>query len=313
MSADEQSQTGELPGWQHLSSGKVREIYAPAEGSAWASEPVLLMVATDRISAYDHVLSPGIPDKGIILTQLSLWWFEHLAAHGVGNHIVTAEVGERGVPEAAAGRGMIVKSLDMVEAEAIVRGYLTGSGLAEYRKHGTVHEIPLPEGLTDGSRLPQPIFTPSTKAEQGDHDENISFAKLEVVIGTELAERLREVSLRIYQLAETTAREAGIILADTKFEFGLNEHGDLVLADEVLTPDSSRFWPADGWQQHVLEGTPQPSFDKQFVRNWLTSPESGWDRHDDGAPPPLPEHIVSATRERYLEAYQRLTGSTLSV
>ncbi|WP_120006708.1 phosphoribosylaminoimidazolesuccinocarboxamide synthase [Nesterenkonia muleiensis] len=327
----------ELPGWEHVSSGKVREIYAPASGSAWHGKQVLLMVATDRISAYDHVLTPGIPDKGVILTQLSLWWFQQLAAEGIGNHVVTAEVGERGVPESVAGRGMIVKRLEMVEAEAIVRGYLTGSGLAEYREFGTVNEIPLPAGLEDGSRLLKPIFTPSTKAEQGGHDENISFEDLEHTIGTDLASKLREASLKVYSLAEAIARQAGIILADTKFEFGLDEAGGLVLADEVLTPDSSRFWPEAEWEP----GKAQPSFDKQFVRNWLSSPESGWtnqrsvlpsiasggpeqaqvssrlnrprDRAGDTAPPPLPEHIVIATRDRYLDAYRRLTGTDLNL
>ena len=295
----------QLPGWQHMSSGKVRELYQPAPGSPWAGQNVLLMVATDRISAFDHVLSPGIPGKGIILTQLSLWWFEQLAAQGIGNHLVSSDVGEHGVPEAVAGRAVIVRKLDMVEAEAIVRGYLTGSGLSEYRASGTVTAIPLPAGLTDGSRLPEPIFTPSTKAEQGGHDQNISFEDLEQTIGAEQAGRLREASLRIYSMAETTARQAGIILADTKFEFGLDDQGQLILADEVLTPDSSRFWPADQWEP----GTVQPSFDKQFVRNWLSSPESGWTKDDDAAPPPLPDHIVSATRQRYLDAYRRLTGS----
>lgn len=299
----------QYPGWQHLSSGKVREIYTPAPGSAWAGQQVLLMVATDRISAYDHVLSPGIPDKGIILTQLSLWWFEQLAAEGIGNHVLTAEVGDRGVPEAAAGRGMIVQGLEMVGAEAIVRGFLTGSGFAEYRESGTVNEIPLPAGLADGSQLPEPLFTPSTKAEQGGHDENISFAALETAIGGELAVRLREAALEIYRFAASLAAQAGIILADTKFEFGLDPAGELILADEVLTPDSSRFWPAEEWEP----GRAQPSFDKQFVRNWLTSPDSGWNKNENTAPPALPEHIVAATRERYLDAYRRLTGTGLSL
>ncbi|WP_150461394.1 phosphoribosylaminoimidazolesuccinocarboxamide synthase [Nesterenkonia ebinurensis] len=297
----------ELLGWQHLHSGKVRDLYQPAPGSEWDGQNVLLMVATDRISAYDHALSPGIPDKGIILTQLSLWWFEQLAAQGIGNHVVSTEV-----PQEVAGRGVVVRRLEMVEAEAIVRGYLTGSGLAEYREFGTVHQIPLPGGLTDGSKLPEPIFTPSTKAEQGLHDENISFAKLEVALGAELADRVREASLRIYRFAAERAAQTGIILADTKFEFGLDAAGELVLADEVLTPDSSRFWPAEGWEQHVRQGKVQPSFDKQYVRNWLTSPDSGWNKDDDAAPPPLPEQIVTATRDRYLDAYRRLTGSALS-
>ncbi|WP_084710204.1 phosphoribosylaminoimidazolesuccinocarboxamide synthase [Nesterenkonia alba] len=287
-----------LSGWEHRASGKVRELYTPAPGSAWDGQPVLLMVATDRISAYDHILTPGIPDKGTILTQLSLWWFDQLEAEGIRNHVVSTEV-----PEQVAGRGLVVRTLNMVEVEAIVRGYITGSALAEYRESGTVTGIVLPGGLNDGSRLPEPIFTPSTKAAQGDHDENISFDELTGRIGVELAERIRDASLRIYQLADRLAREAGMIVADTKLEFGLDDDGELVLADEVLTPDSSRFWALEGWDSPG----PQPSFDKQFVRDWLTSPESGWDRDSGQAPPPLPEHIVAATRERYIDAYRRLT------
>nr|WP_245324871.1 phosphoribosylaminoimidazolesuccinocarboxamide synthase [Nesterenkonia lacusekhoensis] len=298
----------QLPGWVHLSSGKVRELYAPAPGSAWDGEDVMLMVATDRISAYDFALSPGIPEKGQILTQMSLWWFEQLAAEGIPNQVVSTEV-----PEAVAGRAVIVRRLQMIEAEAIVRGYLTGSGYAEYREQGTVTGIALPEGLKDGSRLPEPIFTPSTKAEQGGHDENISFAQLEQTIGAEQAARLRDAALKVYALAEQRAREAGIILADTKFEFGVDAEGQLVLADEVLTPDSSRFWPAESWEQHLAEGTAQPSFDKQYVRNWLTSPASGWERSSGVVPPALPQDVVTATRERYLDAYQRLTGEALEL
>ncbi|WP_300342463.1 phosphoribosylamine--glycine ligase [Nesterenkonia sp.] len=299
----------QLPGWQHVASGKVRELYQPAPGSAWAGQDVLLMVATDRISAYDHVLTPGIPGKGAILTQLSLWWFQQLDAEGIGHHVVTSEPGPDGVPQQVAGRALIVRRMTMVPAEAIVRGYLTGSGLLEYQKHGTVTGISLPEGLQDGSQLPEPIFTPSTKAEQGDHDENITFHALAEQNGADLARRLRETSLRIYRLAEERTREAGILLADTKFEFGLDDDGELVLADEVLTPDSSRFWPAEAWQP----GGPQPSFDKQFVRNWLTSPDSRWDRAGGQEPPALPEHIVRATRERYVDAFRRITGAEPSL
>ena len=296
------SVAAQIPGWRHVSSGKVRELYAPEPGSAWAGKGVLLMVATDRISAYDHVLAPPIPDKGRILTQLSLWWFTQLAQEGIAHHVVSTEV-----PAPVAGRAVIVQQLEMVEAEAIVRGYLTGSALAEYRARGTVNGIELPTGLQDGSRLPEPIFTPSTKAALGEHDENITFAQLQERIGADRAEALREVSLRIYQAAETKAREAGIIVADTKFEFGLDGDGGLVLADEVLTPDSSRFWPADSWKP----GQPQPSFDKQFVRSWLTGEASGWNRDDESAPPALPQSIVTATRDRYLDAYRRLTGHHL--
>lgn len=292
----------QLPGWEHLASGKVRELYRPAPGSAWDGDDVVLMVATDRISAYDHVLTTPIPDKGRVLTQLSLWWFEKLAAAGIPHHIISTEV-----PEPVAGRAVICRNLEMVEAECIARGYLTGSGLAEYTAHGTVTGIRLPEGLRDGSRLDEPIFTPSSKAAQGGHDENISFAELSTRVGAERAQALREATLRVYTLAEGLCREAGVILADTKLEFGLDAEGSLVLADEVLTPDSSRFWPAEQWEP----GRPQPSFDKQFVRDWLTSPESGWSRSADVAPPPLPAEVVEATRERYLDAYQRLTGRRL--
>lgn len=298
--------TPQLPGWRHLASGKVRELYVPAgqssaTGSADDAEQ-LLFVATDRISAYDHALTPLIPDKGTILTQLSLWWFEQLSAHGIGNHVLSTDV-----PDAVAGRAVVVQKLTMVPVEAIVRGYLTGSGWTEYQRTGTVTGIDLPEGLQDGSRLPEPIFTPSTKAAQGDHDENISFAELEQQIGADLADRVRRASLEIYAFAEEKARSAGIILADTKLEFGLTASGELVLADEVLTPDSSRFWPADQWQP----GASQVSFDKQFVRDWLTSEASGWDRSTGSAPPALPEEIVQATRQRYLDAYRQLTGSPL--
>ncbi|MDS2172865.1 phosphoribosylamine--glycine ligase [Nesterenkonia sp. CL21] len=295
--------SSQLPGWVHVTSGKVRDLYRPAPGSAWDGQDVVLVVASDRISAYDHVLSTPIPDKGRVLTQLSLWWFEQLREAGIATHVVSTEV-----PEAVAGRAMICRDLEMVEAECIARGYLTGSGLAEYRESGTVTGIPLPEGLTDGSRLPEPIFTPSSKAEQGGHDVNISFAELAASVGEDLAEQLREATLRIYRLAEQTCREAGVVLADTKLEFGRDRAtGELVLGDEVLTPDSSRFWPAESWEP----GSAQPSFDKQYVRDWLTSSRSGWDRDSGVAPPALPADVVAATRERYLDAYRRLTGEEL--
>lgn len=295
--------SSQLPGWVHVTSGKVRDLYRPAPASAWDGQDVVLVVASDRISAYDHVLSTPIPDKGRVLTQLSLWWFEQLREAGIATHVVSTEV-----PEAVAGRAMICRDLEMVEAECIARGYLTGSGLAEYRESGTVTGIPLPEGLTDGSRLPEPIFTPSSKAEQGGHDVNISFAELAASVGEDLAEQLREATLRIYRLAEQTCREAGVVLADTKLEFGRDRAtGELVLGDEVLTPDSSRFWPAESWEP----GSAQPSFDKQYVRDWLTSSASGWDRDSGVAPPALPADVVAATRERYLDAYRRLTGEEL--
>nr|WP_255727626.1 phosphoribosylaminoimidazolesuccinocarboxamide synthase [Nesterenkonia sp. DZ6] len=292
----------DLPGWVHVSSGKVRELYRPAPGSPWDGQDVILMVASDRISAYDHVLSSPIPDKGIILTQLSLWWFDQLEAAGISHHVVSVEV-----PEAVAGRAMICRNLQMIQAECIARGYLTGSGLADYRETGGVTGLVLPEGLTDGSALPEPIFTPSSKAAQGDHDENISFETLTETVGVQVATQLRDATLRIYVLAEEICREAGVILADTKLEFGFDPGGALTVADEVLTPDSSRFWPAESWEP----GAAQPSFDKQFVRDWLTSAASGWDRSAGQAPPALPQEVIGATRQRYLDAYQRLTGTEL--
>jgi phosphoribosylaminoimidazole-succinocarboxamide synthase len=278
-----------------IHSGKVRRLYR------W-SDTEILLVATDAISAFDFVLDTPIPGKGKVLTGLSLWWFSQLADLGIANHVVSADV-----PVEFAGRGVIVEKLQMVPVEAIVRGYLTGSGLAEYRKSQTVCGLGLPAGLVDGSKLPEPIFTPSTKAEIGQHDENISFERLTDLIGTDLADRVREAALAVYSRAEELARTRGIILADTKFEFGLRGDGTLVLADEVLTPDSSRFWDARLW----APGGPQPSFDKQYVRDWLSN-ESGWDKASDTPPPPLPAEVVEATRTRYLEAYERLTGNRLA-
>ena len=257
------------------------------------------MVASDRISAYDFILEPGIPDKGEILTRMSLWWFEQLAALAP-NHIVSTDV-----PDVVRGRAVICERLEMFPVECVARGYLAGSGLADYEATGSVCGIALPPGLVDGSRLPEPIFTPATKAEIGEHDENVDFEHVVATVGAGTAEALRDLTLQVYGRAEEIARERGIILADTKFEFGSRPGGGtIVLADEVLTPDSSRFWPADQYEP----GHAQPSFDKQFVRNWLVSPESGWDRASDTPPPPLPEHIVEQTRARYIEAYEMLTG-----
>jgi phosphoribosylaminoimidazole-succinocarboxamide synthase len=289
----------ELPGWRHVYSGKVRDLYEPADAAPGASE-TLLVVASDRISAYDFVLDTEIPDKGKVLTQLSLWWFEKLQ---VPHHVVSLEV-----PEAVAGRAMVVRRLDMYEVECIARGYLTGSGLAEYRESGTVTGIPLPDGLVDGSKLGAAIFTPSAKAEVGEHDENITFGQMSGLIGQEPAEQLRDLTLDVYTRAERIARERGIILADTKVEFGRDASGRIVLGDEVLTPDSSRFWDASQYEP----GHAQPSFDKQFVRDWLTSPASGWDRHSGEAPPALPADVVGKTRARYIEAYETLTGRTFT-
>ncbi|GLB69367.1 phosphoribosylaminoimidazolesuccinocarboxamide synthase [Arthrobacter mangrovi] len=289
----------ELPGWTHVYSGKVRDLYVP---EADADGDTVLVVASDRISAYDHVLATPIPDKGRILTQLSLWWFEQLAMgqDAVANHVVSTDV-----PEAVAGRAMVCRKLDMFPVECIARGYLTGSGLAEYRVSGTVCELPLPDGLVDGSRLETAIFTPSAKAEVGEHDENITYDDMTAIVGDDIAAKLRDTTLAIYRRAEEIARGRGIILADTKVEFGTDPvTGAITLGDEVLTPDSSRFWDAATYEP----GKAQPSFDKQFVRDWLTSDASGWDRASDTPPPALPEDIVAKTRARYVEAYERLTG-----
>lgn len=281
----------DVPGALHLHSGKVRDLYELESGH-------LLMVASDRISAYDFVLSPGIPDKGEILTRMSLWWFDQLADI-VPHHVVSTQV-----PERVRGRALVVEKLDMYPVECVVRGYLTGSGLADYQATGQVCGVPLPDGLVDGSRLPEPIFTPASKAELGDHDENIDFETVVDLVGSEVAERLRDLTLAVYARAERVARTRGIILADTKLEFGARPDGTIVLADEVLTPDSSRFWPAETYQP----GRAQASFDKQFVRDWLTT-ESGWDRASDTPPPTLPAEVVERTRERYVQAYEQLTGS----
>jgi phosphoribosylaminoimidazole-succinocarboxamide synthase len=286
----------QLPGWRHTYSGKVRDLYLCAD-----QPDRVLVVASDRISAYDFVLSTPIPDKGRVLTALSLWWFEQLA-DVVPNHVLSTEV-----PAEVAGRAMVCRRLDMLAVECVARGYLTGSGLTEYRAGQNVCGVPLPPGLVDGSRLPEVIFTPATKAVLGEHDENVTFERVAAQVGDDVAGRLRQLTLDAYRRAEGLARERGLILADTKFEFGTipgDPSGALVLGDEVLTPDSSRFWPADGWEP----GRAQPSFDKQYVRDWLTSPASGWNRADDVPPPPLPDDVIERTRARYVEAYERLTG-----
>lgn len=287
-----------IPGWRHSYSGKVRDLYVPADGD----QDLILVVASDRISAYDHVLPTPIPDKGAVLTALSLWWFDQLTDL-VPNHVVSTDV-----PAVVAGRAMICRNLDMFPVECVARGYLTGSGLAEYRAGGAVCGVSLPAGLEDGSQLPEPIFTPATKAAVGEHDENVSFEAVAARIGPDDAARLREVTLAVYARAAGIAAERGVILADTKLEFGRDASGALVLGDEVLTPDSSRYWPAEGWQP----GRAQPSFDKQYVRDWLTSPASGWDRSSDAPPPPLPEDVVLRTRDRYVQAYERITGLTFT-
>ncbi|PFG35054.1 phosphoribosylaminoimidazole-succinocarboxamide synthase [Sanguibacter antarcticus] len=305
----------DLPGWRHVYSGKVRDLYEPDLSHLGGAHPlgdVVLVVASDRVSAYDHVLDPGIPDKGTVLTQLSLWWFEQLGDL-VDNHVVSTEPsampGDGLVPDAVVGRAMVCRRLEMFPVECVVRGYLTGSGLAEYRESGSVCGVPLPDGLVDGSRLPEPIFTPATKAEVGEHDENVSFEVVVGQIGLDAATRLRELTLAVYARAEAVARERGVILADTKLEFGTDPvTGAIVLGDEVLTPDSSRFWAVEGWEP----GRAQPSFDKQPIRDWLVSPASGWDRAGESAPPALTDEVVAATRLRYLEAYRLLTGTDLA-
>ena len=271
-----------------IHAGKVREMYALPGGE-------VLMVATDNISAFDHVLPTPIPSKGTVLTQLSLWWFERLRDL-VPDHVVSVDV-----PDAVRGRAVVVEKLDMVPVECVARGYLTGSGWAEYQWSRTVCGVPLPGGLRDGDRLPAPIFTPAIKAELGEHDENVDLATIARLHGDDLAVRLRDLTLKVYARAERIAAGRGIILADTKFEFGRRDDGTLVLADEVLTPDSSRFWDAELWRP----GESLPSFDKQYVRDWLAE-ESGWDR--ETTPPELPAEVVEATRARYVEAYERLTG-----
>ncbi|MBT2532307.1 phosphoribosylaminoimidazolesuccinocarboxamide synthase [Arthrobacter sp. ISL-48] len=301
------TETLDLPGWKHVYSGKVRDLYEPVDESIrdQAGQDCVLVVASDRISAFDHVLASEIPDKGRILTQLSLWWFDQL---DVMHHVLASTV-EGGVPAAVEGRAMICKKLEMFPVECIARGYLTGSGLLEYNASGTVCGIPLPPGLVDGSRLETAIFTPSAKADLGEHDENITYDAVVAMVGDDIAARLSELTLKIYNTAEKIARERGIILADTKVEFGYDAvSGAITLGDEVLTPDSSRFWDAGTYEP----GKAQPSYDKQYVRDWLTSAESGWDRNSDTPPPALPEEVVSRTRGRYVEAYEKLTGKAFS-
>ncbi|MBR5951491.1 MAG: phosphoribosylaminoimidazolesuccinocarboxamide synthase [Actinomycetaceae bacterium] len=290
-----------IPGWTHVYSGKVRDIYVPAEPGVDAAPDTYLMVASDRISAYDFVLPTQIPDKGKVLTQMSLWWFEQLADI-VPNHLISTDV-----PEEVAGRAMITRRLTMFPIECVVRGYLTGSGMAEYKQTGAVCGVELPEGLVEASRLDEPIFTPAAKAEVGEHDENITFEDMASRVGETQARALRRLTIDAYERARDIAAERGIIIADTKLEFGVSPdagEGDIVLADEVFTPDSSRFWPADSYR----EGEVQPSFDKQYVRDWLTSPASGWDKKSGELPPELPEDVIAKTRDRYIAAYEQLTG-----
>ena len=285
--------------YRHVYSGKVRDLYESPNGQ-------LLFVASDRISAYDWVLPTPIPDKGRILTALSLWWFE-LLDDVVPHHVVSTQV-----PDPVRGRAMLCERLDMMPVECVVRGYLAGSGLTEYVETRAICGKGLPPGLVEGSRLPKALFTPATKAPMGEHDVNITYDEAIVLVGQEEAQDLKRLSLDVYRRASQVAEERGLILADTKFEFGLatagRHQGSMVLADEVLTPDSSRYWPADEWRP----GGPQPSFDKQYVRDWLTSPASDWDRHSGEPPPPLPDEVVERTRAKYVEAYERLTGRSFA-
>ena len=281
-------QAVEIPGAKHIHSGKVRDLYELESGD-------LLMVASDRMSAFDWILDTPIPDKGKVLTAMSLWWFEQL---DVPNHILSTDV-----PAEVAGRAVVCERLDMFPVECVARGYLSGSGLLDYNATGEVCAIPLRDGLVEGSRLDEPIFTPATKADLGEHDENVSYDAVVATVGAETAEALRGLTLDIYREAHARAEQRGIILADTKFEFGARPDGTIVLADEVLTPDSSRFWPADQWQP----GKQQPSYDKQIVRDWLQF-DSGWDRKSGEAPPPLSDEVIARTRSAYINAYEQLTG-----
>jgi phosphoribosylaminoimidazole-succinocarboxamide synthase len=283
------SDAATLPDLEPISQGKVRDIYAVGEDR-------LLMVTSDRISTYDVVHPTPIPDKGKVLTGLSVFWFG-LTEQICPNHLVSFT----DVPEEARGRAMLVERLEMAPVECVVRGYITGSGWKDYQATGSVCGIALPDGLSESERLPEPIFTPATKAEVGDHDENVTFDRAAEIVGDrELLEELRRLSLELYSFAADHARERGIILADTKFEFGRDSEGRIVLADEAFTPDSSRFWPADGYEP----GGPQPSFDKQYVRDWAAG--SGWDKTPPA--PDLPAEVVEGTRARYVEAYERIAG-----
>ncbi|MEV7040036.1 phosphoribosylaminoimidazolesuccinocarboxamide synthase [Amycolatopsis sp. NPDC051061] len=284
-----------LPTPERLASGKVRDLYGMGDH--------LLIVASDRISAFERVFPTDVPDKGRVLTAMSVFWFRELA-DVLPNHLVACD-GPL-IPKAFRGRALLVERLDMLPVEAVVRGHLTGRGYADYRRSGSVCGLELPHGLAESARLPEPIFTPSTKARPGEPDENIDFDTFVAVLGRALAEEVREASLELYRRGAARAAEQGLLLADTKFEFGLGADGRLVLADELLTPDSARYWLPDGHHP----GRPRPSFDKQHVRDWLVDPASGWDCVS--ALPPLPPEVVTATRDRYLEAYRRITGLSLA-
>ena len=289
----------DLPGWKHVYSGKVRDLYRPADGA----NDRMLVVASDRVSAFDQVLEPGIPGKGELLTRLSLWWFAQLAGADGGRPIPNHILGDIEPPAAVAGRAMVVRELDMQPIECIVRGYLTGTGWAEYRENGTVCGIPLPAGLENGDRLPEPIYTPAYKAPLGEHDENIPFERTVELVGAETAAALRDASIEIYTRAAALAEAKGLILADTKFEFGLDQDGTLVLADEVLTSDSSRYWDAAAWRTGTTPAERMASYDKQIVRDWIGA---AWDK--TGTPPALPDDIVERTAAKYRELLETLAG-----
>ena len=300
-------------GWRHVYSGKVRDLYVPADTAEGETPAHLLVVASDRVSAFDHVLSPGIPDKGALLTTLSLWWFDRLAGadggraipnHLAADHALNGDEVVELIPPAVRGRAMLVRSLDMQPIECVVRGYLTGSGWVEYQRAGTVCGIALPEGLSDGDRLPEPLYTPAFKAPMGAHDENITYERSVELVGAETAAALRDLSLEIYRRAAATAEAHGLILADTKFEFGHDADGVLTLADEVLTSDSSRYWDAEAWRTGTTPSARMASFDKQIVRDWLAA---HWDKQ--GEPPALPAEIVERTRARYAELLALLTAA----
>ncbi|MDQ0643960.1 phosphoribosylaminoimidazolesuccinocarboxamide synthase [Microbacterium murale] len=280
-----------IPGWRHLYSGKVRDLYASQD----PADTRILVVASDRVSAFDFVLSPGIPEKGALLTTLSRWWFAQL---DFPNHLAEGEI-----PDAVADRAMLAQSLEMLPIECVVRGYITGTGWAEYQQSGTVCGIPLPSGLENGDRLPEPLFTPAYKAPMGEHDENITFDRVAELVGAERAAELRDASIAIYAKAAAIAEQRGLILADTKFEFGTDADGILRLADEVLTSDSSRYWDAATWESGTTPAERMASFDKQIVRDWLAS---NWDKQ--GEPPVLPDEIVERTADRYRELIERLTA-----
>ncbi|KNY05343.1 phosphoribosylaminoimidazolesuccinocarboxamide synthase [Microbacterium sp. GCS4] len=289
MSTPTDSTAQTIPGWRHIYSGKVRDLYASED----AADTRILVVASDRVSAFDFVLSPGIPDKGALLTRLSRWWFDRLE---VPNHLA-----EGSIPAVVADRAMLAQSLEMLPVECVVRGYITGTGWAEYTESGTVCGIPLPAGLQNGDRLPEPLFTPAYKAPMGEHDENITFERVEEIVGVERAAELRDASLSIYARAAAIAEEKDLILADTKFEFGTDADGVLRLADEVLTSDSSRYWDAEAWRTGSTPNERMASFDKQIVRDWLAA---NWDKQ--GEPPVLPEDVVERTAARYRELIERL-------